>query len=154
MKIIETMKNNYKTAKAKELATKQEKAAQAAKKDLQLTDEDIVEIVKLIGEQNPAWAELDPDIMKLMFKLAMKQYKPKEEDFDMGDKVALKQKIADIFNKSEKIGFNFGGSEVRPDMVSSSQIRQLNDAYAKGKGMGSGFKKALGAAFKKKTKHI
>ena len=34
MKIIETMKNNYKVAKDKELAAKREKAAQAAKKDL------------------------------------------------------------------------------------------------------------------------
>jgi hypothetical protein len=154
MKIIDKLKNNYITARDKELAAKREKAAYAAKKDLQFSDEDIAEIVKLIGEQNPSWAELDPDIMKLMLKLAIKQYKPKEEDFDINDKDGIRQKVADIFNTSDKVGFNFGGETLRPNMVTSTQIKQLNDAYSRGKGMGSGFKKALGAAFKKKTKNL
>lgn len=155
MKVISTLKKNWEEGKQREEEAKRLKEIQKSKKDLKLTDDDIKEIIKLIGEQNPAWAELDPDLMELFFKLGMKQYKPKEEDFDLSDKAALRQKIADIFNNStDKISFNIAGETFSPNKITPNEIKQLNDAYKKGKGMGSGFKKGLKALFKKQTKHL
>ena len=155
MKVINTLKKNWKEGTEREAEAKRLKDIEKSKKDLKLTDDDIKEIVKLIGEQNPAWAQLDPDLMELFFKLAMKQYKPKEEDFNLNDKEALRQKIADVFNGStDKVNFNIAGQTFAPNKITPNEIKQLNDAYAKGKGMGSGFKKGLKSLFKKQTKHL
>lgn len=149
------MKDNWNAHKARELEKKKLKEIENAKTDLVLSDDDVKEIIKLIGEQNPAWAQLDPDLMDLFFKLAIKQFKPKQEDFDLSDKAKFRQKIADIFNgQNDNVKFNLSGNMFRPNEISPAQIKQLNDAYAKGKGMGSGFKKAMKSIFKKQTKNI
>lgn len=155
MKVLNTMKKNWNDYKIREEEKKRLKEIEDAKKDLKLSEEDIKEIIKLIGEQNPAWAQLDPDLMSLFFTLALKQFKPKEEDFDLTDKAKFRQSIADIFNGSnDKVKFNLNNSIFRPNEISPAQIKQLNDAYAKGKNTGSGFKKALKSMFKKQTKNI
>jgi hypothetical protein len=155
MKIIETLKNNYKTGIEKETEAKKLKQIEKSKKDLKLTDNDIKEIVKIIGEQNPVWAELEPEILELFLKLAVKQFKPKEEDFDVSNVENMRQKVADIFNgQNDKVVFNLSGKSFKPNTITSAQIKQLNDAYAKGKNMGSGFTKGLKALFKKQTKNI
>lgn len=154
MKIIDTLKKNYKDAKERELLAKESRHLEKQKKDIKFSDEDITEIIKLIGEQNPAWAELDPDILKMMFRLAMKQYKPKEEDFDISDRVLLRQKIADIFNNSDKITFSFNGKETSAGKISSADIKQLNDVYMRGKNLGSVFTKRLKSVFKRKMREM
>jgi len=155
MKVIDTMRKNWSAAKEREAETKRLKAIERSKKDLKLSDEDVREIIKLIGEQNPSWAQLDPDLLGLFLSLAIKQYKPKEEDFNLDKKEEMRQQIADIFNgSSNKVSFNVGGQTFRPNLITPNEIKQLNDAYTRGKGMGSGFKNALKSAFKKKTKNI
>lgn len=155
MKIINNMKKNWEENKVREDEEKRLKAIEKSKKDLKLDSDDVQEIIKLIGEQNPAWAEMDPDLMALFLKLAIKQFKPKEEDFDLTNKANMRQKIADIFNGSnDKVKFTIGGQTYKPNTITPKEIKQVNDAYIKGKGMGSGFKKGLKALFKKQTKHI
>lgn len=155
MKIFNTMKKNWSDAKQKEIEIKRLKSIEKTKKDLILTHEDIQEIIKLIGEQNPAWAQLDPDLLELFFNLAIKQCKPKEEDFDLTKKDEMRQKLAGLFNGSnDKVNFNIGGEIFRPNMITANEIKQLNDAYMKGKNMGSGFKKGLKSLFKKQTKNL
>lgn len=155
MKIIDTMKKNWSDNKQREQEAKRLKDIERSKKDLVLTHEDIQEIIKLIGEQNPAWAQLDPDLLELFFKLAIKQCKPKEEDFDLTKKDEMRQKLADLFNGSnDKVNFNIGGQTFKPNMITANEIKQLNDAYTKGKNMGSGFKRGLKSLFKKQTKNL
>ena len=155
MKVINNMKKNWADNRAREDEERRLKSIEDAKKDLKLSDDDVQEIIKLIGEQNPAWAEMDPDLMKLFLKLAIKQFKPKEEDFDLTDKTSIRQKIADIFNGSnDKVKFTLAGQTYKPNTITPQEIKQVNDAYMKGKGMGSGFKKGLKSLFKKQTKHI
>lgn len=155
MKIITTMKKNWTANKEREAEAKRIADIERAKKDLKLSDEDTKEIVKLIGEQNPAWGQLDPDLLGLFLSLAVKQFKPKEEDFNLDKKEEMRQKIADIFNgSSDKVNFTVGGQTFRPNLITPNEIKQLNDAYTRGKGLGSGFKNALKSAFKKQTKNI
>ena len=155
MKIIDTMKKNWSDNKQREAEAKRLRDIERSKKDLKLSSDDIKEIIKLIGEQNPAWGQLDPDLLELFFKLALKQCKPKEEDFDLSKKEELRQKLADLFSGSnEKVTFNIGGQTFRPNLITPTEIKQLNDAYMKGKGSGSGFKRGLKALFKKKTKNM
>lgn len=155
MKVIDTMKKNWNNYKEKEAEAKRLKSIEDAKKDLVISKDDVKEIIKLIGEQNPAWAEMDPDLIELFFTLAIKQFKPKEEDFDVSNKEKFRQSLADIFNgQSDKVKFNLEGKVIRPNEISASQVKQLNDAYAKGKSQGSNFKKALKSLFKKQTKNI
>ena len=155
MKIVKTLKQNWKEGMEREAEAKRLKQIEKAKKPLVLTDDDVREIVKIIGDQNPAWAQLEPELLRLFLKLAIKQSKPKEEDFDMNNKEGMRQKIADIFNgHDERINFTIGGRSFKPSTITPNEIKQLNDAYAKGKGMGSGFTKGLKALFKKKTKNL
>jgi len=155
MKIIDTMKKNYTEGMARESEAKRLRDLEKSKKDLKLTDDDVKEIIKLIGEQNPAWAELEPEILALFLKLAIKQFKPKAEDFDVSDTANMRQKVADIFNgQNDKVVFNVSGKSFKPNAISPEQIRKLNEAYAKGKNMGSGFSKGLKSLFKKQTKNI
>lgn len=155
MKIINTLKKNWKDGMEKEAEAKKLKNIEKSKKPLKLSDDDIKEIIKLIGEQNPAWVELEPEILALFLKLAIKQFKPTEEDFNISDSNTMRQKVADIFNgQNDKVVFNVGGNSFKPNAITSAQIKQLNDAYAKGKNMGSGFTKGLKALFKKQTKHV
>jgi hypothetical protein len=87
--------------------------------------------------------------------LAIKQFKPTEEDFNISDSNNMRQKVADIFNgQNDKVVFNVGGNAFKPNAITPAQVKQLNDAYAKGKNMGSGFTKGLKSLFKKQTKHI
>jgi hypothetical protein len=98
---------------------------------------------------------MDPDLMKLFLKLAIKQFKPKEEDFNVSNTTEMRQKIADIFNGSnDKVKFTIAGQTYKPNTITPNEIKQVNDAYSKGKGMGSGFKKGLKSLFKKQTKNI
>jgi len=156
MKIINTLKKNYTEGMAREAEAKRLRSIEKSKKDLKLTDDDVKEIIKLIGEQNPAWAQLEPELLGLFLKLAIKQSKPKEEDFNItDDRNNLRQKIADIFNgHDDRINFTVGGRSFKPNAITPSEIKQLNDAYAKGKNMGSGFSKGLKSLFKKQTKNI
>jgi hypothetical protein len=155
MKIINTLKKNWTEGMEREAESKKLRAIEKSKKDLKLTDDDVKEIIKLIGEQNPAWAQLEPELLGLFLKLAIKQSKPKEEDFDISDKEKMRQKIADIFNgHDDRINFTVGGRSFKPNAILPSEIKQLNEAYTKGKNMGSGFTKGLKAMFKKQTKGI
>jgi hypothetical protein len=155
MKIINKLKQNWKDGTEREAEIKRLKNIEKSKKPLKLSDDDIKEIIKLIGEQNPAWAELEPEILGLFLKLAIKQFKPTEEDFNISDSNNMRQKVADIFNgQNDKVVFNVGGSSFKPNAITSAQVKQLNDAYAKGKNMGSGFTKGLKSLFKKQTRHI
>lgn len=155
MKIINTLKKNWTEGMQREADIKKLKQIEKSKKDLKLSDDDVKEIIVLIGEQNPAWAQLEPELLGLFLKLAIKQSKPKEEDFNVDDKEKMRQKIADIFNgHDDRINFTVGGRSFKPNAIAPNEIKQLNDAYAKGKNMGSGFTKGLKALFKKQTKHI
>jgi len=155
MKIINTLKQNWSDGMAREAEIKKLKQIEKSKTPLALTDDDIKEIITLIGEQNPAWAELEPAILELFLKLALKQFKPKKEDFDISDKKIMRQKIADIFNDSnDKVIFSTGGKAFKPNTITLAQIKQLNDTYNKGKNLGSGFTKGLKSVFKKQTKNI
>lgn len=155
MKVIDTMKKNWSDGMAREAEAKKLKDLEKSKKPLKLTDDDIKEIIKLIGEQNPAWAELEPEILALFLKLAIKQFKPKEDEFNISDSNNMRQKVADIFNgQNDKVVFNVSGKSFKPNAISPDQIKQLNDAYMKGKNMGSGFTKGLKSLFKKQTKNI
>ena len=149
------MKQNYKEGMNREREAKELRNLERSKKDLKLTDDDVKEIIKLIGEQNPAWAELEPEILSLFLKLAIKQFKPKEEDFNISDKSEMRQKVADIFNgQNDKVVFNISGKSFKPNSITPEQVRQLNEVYMRGKNMGSGFTKGLKALFKKQTKNI
>jgi len=155
MKIINKLKQNWKDGTEREAEVKRLKNIEKLKKPLKLSDDDVKEIIKLIGEQNPAWAELEPEILGLFLKLAIKQFKPTEEDFNISDSNNMRQKVADIFNgQNDKVVFNVGGNAFKPNAITPAQVKQLNDAYAKGKNMGSGFTKGLKSLFKKQTKHI
>jgi hypothetical protein len=155
MKIINKLKQNWKDGMEREAESKKLKSIQKSKKPLKLSDDDVKEIIKLIGEQNPAWAELEPEILGLFLKLAIKQFKPTEEDFNISDSNNMRQKVADIFNgQNDKVVFNVGSRSFKPNAITPAQVKQLNDAYAKGKNMGSGFTKGLKSLFKKQTKHI
>ena len=155
MKIINKLKQNWKEGTEREAELKRLKDIEKSKKPLKLSDDDVKEIIKLIGEQNPAWAELEPEILALFLKLAIKQFKPTEEDFNISDSNNMRQKVADIFNgQNDKVVFNVGGNSFKPNAITPAQVKQLNDAYAKGKNMGSGFTKGLKSLFKKQTKHI
>jgi hypothetical protein len=155
MKIIDTMKKNWSEAKNREIESKKLADIEKRKKDLKLSDDDVKEIIKLIGEQNPSWAQLEPELLGLFLKLAIKQSKPKEEDFDVNNTTVMRQKIADIFNgHNDKIDFNVGGRSFKPNAITPNEIKQLNDAYAKGKNLGSGFTKGLKSIFKKRTKNL
>jgi FixJ family two-component response regulator len=64
----------------------------------------------------------------LFFKLAIKQAKPKEEDFDLSNKELMRQKLADLFNGSnDKINFNIGGQTFRPNTITPNEIKQLRE---------------------------
>lgn len=153
MKIIDTMKKNWDEQSKRDAEAKKLKEIEKSKKSLVLSDNDMDEIVKLIKEQNISWGQLEPELLKLFLKLALKQYKPKEEDFDMSKKDEIKQKIADIFNSSdERITFTVAGETFRPNTITPNEIKQLNDAYAQGKNLGSGFTKGLKSLFKMKIK--
>lgn len=153
MKIIDTMKKNWDEQSKRDADAKKLKELEKSKKDLVLSDNDMDEIVKLIKEQNLSWGQLEPELLKLFLKLALKQYKPKEEDFDINKKDEIKQKIADIFNSSdERITFTVAGETFRPNTITPNEIKQLNDAYAQGKNLGSGFTKGLKSLFKTKIK--
>jgi hypothetical protein len=155
MKIINKLKQNWKEGTERESEVKRLKNIEKSKKPLKLSDDDVKEIIKLIGEQNPAWVELEPEILGLFLKLAIKQFKPTEEDFNISDSNNMRQKVADIFNgQNDKVVFNVGGNSFKPNAITPAQVKQLNDAYAKGKNMGSGFTKGLKSLFKKQTKHI
>lgn len=155
MKVIDTMKKNWSDSVARENEAKKLKVIKKSQKPLKLTDDDIKEIIKLIGEQNPAWAELEPEILALFLKLAIKQFKPTEDEFNISDSNNMRQKVADIFNgQNDKVVFNVSGKSFKPNAISPEQIKQLNDAYMKGKNMGSGFTKGLKSLFKKQTKNI
>lgn len=155
MKIINKLKQNWKEGTEREAELKRLKDIEKSKKPLKLSDDDVKEIIKLIGEQNPAWAELEPEILALFLKLAIKQFKPTEDDFNISDSNNMRQKVADIFNgQNDKVVFNVGGNSFKPNAITPAQVKQLNDAYAKGKNMGSGFTKGLKSLFKKQTKHI
>lgn len=154
MQIIDKMKDNYRIAKEKELEAKKLRDADKARKNLTLTDEDIKEIGKLIGEVNPVWGKLEPEILELFLKLAIKQYKPKEDEFDLTNKDAIRKKIVDIFHTSDKITFAAGGKAFRPDAITEAQILQLNATYLRGKSMGNKFKKLLKLEFEKQSKNI
>jgi len=155
MKIISTLKKNWSDGMQREAEIKKLKQIEKSKKDLKLSDDDVKEIIKLIGEQNPSWAQLEPELLGLFLKLAIKQSKPKEEDFDISNKEKMRQKIADIFNgHDDRINFTVGGRSFKPNAITPSEIKQLNDAYAKGKNLGSGFTKGLKSLFKKQTKGI
>lgn len=153
MKIIDTMKKNWDEHSKREADEKIRKDLERSKKDLVLSDNDMDEIVKLIKEQNLSWGQLEPELLKLFLKLALKQYKPKVEDFDISNKDEIKQKIADIFNSSdERVTFTVAGETFRPNTITPSEIKKLNDAYAQGKNLGSGFTKGLKSLFKTKIK--
>jgi mRNA-degrading endonuclease HigB of HigAB toxin-antitoxin module len=155
MKIINKLKQNWKEGTEREAELKRLKDIEKSKKPLKLSDDDVKEIIKLIGEQNPAWAELEPEILALFLKLAIKQFKPTADDFNISDSNNMRQKVADIFNgQNDKVVFNVGGNSFKPNAITPAQVKQLNDAYAKGKNMGSGFTKGLKSLFKKQTKHI
>jgi len=155
MKVINKLKQNWKDGMEREAEAKKLKNIEKLKKPLKLSDDDVKEIIKLIGEQNPAWAELEPEILSLFLKLAIRQFKPTEEDFNISDSNNMRQKVADIFNgQNDKVVFNVGGNSFKPNSITPAQVKQLNDAYAKGKNMGSGFTKGLKSLFKKQTKHI
>ena len=155
MKIINKLKQNWKDGTEREAEIKRLKDIEKSKKPLKLSDDDVKEIIKLIGEQNPAWAELEPEILALFLKLAIKQFKPTADDFNISDSNNMRQKVADIFNgQNDKVVFNVGGNSFKPNAITPAQVKQLNDAYAKGKNMGSGFTKGLKSLFKKQTKHI
>lgn len=154
MQIIDKMKENYRVAKEKELEAKKLRDADKLRKNLKLSDEDIKEIAKLIGEVNPVWGKLEPEILELFLKLAIKQYKPKEDEFDLTNKDEVRKKIANIFQTSDKITFAAGGKAFRPDSITEAQILQLNSTYLRGKSMGNKFKKLLKLEFEKQSKNI
>jgi hypothetical protein len=109
-------------------------------KKKKIDEEQYKRIALAIKSHDPFWGELEPDILVLLLKVAVKKYDFKSDEFEKLSDEELERKIADIFHSTDDYTLNLDG------------IHKLNSIYKSSKGMGLKINKIIKGVFKQMDK--